>query len=87
GGANAQPYGVEVINENHAIRRFPIFYGWANNINGEILYYVFNMPKEQIAGDFKVRVATVDNANGVGGQAEVSFQARGNSVNTNFNTI
>ncbi len=87
GGSAAKPYGVEVINENHAIRRFPIYNGWTNNINGEILYYVFNMPKEQIAGDFKVRVATVDDANGVGGQAEVSFQARGNNVNANFNTI
>lgn len=87
GGSAAKPYGVEVINENHAIRRFPIYNGWTNNINGEILYYVFNIPKEQITGDFKVRVATADNANGVGGQAEVSFQARGNDVNVSFNVI
>ncbi|MEK3726824.1 MULTISPECIES: hypothetical protein [unclassified Lysinibacillus] len=53
GGDDAPEYGVERINDNHAIRRFPVYTEWAGNVNQEALQYKF--PDVPLVGLIKIR--------------------------------
>lgn len=72
GGSVIKPYGVEVINENHAIRRFEPYNEWKNNTLPELLYIVFNHDRLEIEGEFRVRATT---PKGTGGKLFGSFES------------
>lgn len=72
GRSAIKPYGVEVINENHAIRRFEPYNEWKNNTLPELLYIVFNHDRLDIEGEFRVRATT---PKGTGGKLFGSFES------------
>ncbi|KUF37444.1 hypothetical protein [Lysinibacillus sp. F5] len=72
GGSAIKPYGIEVINENHAIRRFEPYNEWKNNTLPEILYIIFNHDRLEIEGEFRVRATT---PKGTGGKLFGSFES------------
>lgn len=61
-------FGVERINEYHAIRRFPLFTGWESNENYEALRLYF--PNVELRGDIRIRTSM---STFQGGGAEVRF--------------
>lgn len=75
----APAYGVEVFNENHAIRRFPAFNGWQNSTLPELMYAIFDTTLENVEGEFRIRASTVRDANGGAGTAECQTTVRSTS--------
>lgn len=59
-----KPYGVEVINENHAILRLEPYNGWTNDNLPEIMYVVFNHNRMEVEGQFTMRAAIPKRAGG-----------------------
>lgn len=52
----APAYGVERINDNHAIKRFPIFNEWASDVNYE--YFDILLPNISLSGEIRVRMVS-----------------------------
>lgn len=82
GGSATQPYGIEVFNENHAIRRFPVFNGWENSTLPELLYIIFDTSLENVEGEFRLRFSIPRDANGESGQGESQSTVRMASSST-----
>lgn len=59
-----KPYGVEVINENHAILRLDPYNGWTNDDLPEVLYIAFNHERMEVEGEFTVRATIPKRAGG-----------------------
>ncbi|OXS73211.1 hypothetical protein B1B04_13060 [Lysinibacillus sp. KCTC 33748] len=77
-------YGVERINANHAIRRFPVFNDWANNTNRELLRFQF--PDTMMVGRITVRYSSKIYVTNNGGTAEIQYDvARRNVGQTGVN--
>lgn len=60
GGVSAPPYGVERINDNHAIRRFPVVNEWASDVNFE--YFDIILPNISLSGEIRVRMVSTTGA-------------------------
>lgn len=75
-GGGIKPYGTEVINENHAIRRFPVFNGWENSTLPELLYIIFDTNITDVEGEFRLRLSIPYDANGESGQGEYQTTVR-----------
>lgn len=60
-----KPYGVEVINENHAILRLAPYNGWTNDNLPENLYVIFNHNRLEVEGKFIVRASVPKKGGGV----------------------
>lgn len=59
-----KPYGVQVINPNHAILRLEPFDGWTGSDLPEVLYIVFNHERMEVEGEFTVRATIPKRAGG-----------------------
>lgn len=70
----APKYGVERINDNHAIRRFPVFNDWVSNVNSESLMIRF--PNVPFVGEVRLRLTGGDLSNPLGSSESIYHLSR-----------